>query len=370
MSVIKIDGTTALLEITARCYTGCKYCFKKGSVHSKANHTDTDLILQRINWISQFTDADTISLLGGEPLLHPDFIKICEYIISKDLRVDIVTSGVVSSVPVEVRNLNYAVFLYKTDKLFIELSSHSGRNEKAYEILFKRLKKVHKARRLAQKSQGRYFPTRYDLSTTAVVPAGIKDLNGLWDNVKNVLKVINIDDFPKDSERFGLLYEAYEKHFSSQDGYLNFSIMPVDERTDFRVNLRFMGESVIDYKSGGPVIYRPQSGVCPAIKSEVGGTDFDMSSLLIRADGGVSFAESQCVDMHGPMLNVDLHDTEAKIYDALSGSLKQIKVHVFAYNRMKAKDNCGPDGVEHACTACPFDKMCTPCWTTTRPWQK
>lgn len=66
------------LEITDYCNLNCIHCYK-GECEALQKHMPYDNI---INFIEQFIkyDAQWIVISGGEPLLHPDFMKLIEYI--------------------------------------------------------------------------------------------------------------------------------------------------------------------------------------------------------------------------------------------------------------------------------------------------
>ena len=68
-------------QITSLCNLNCKFCCDS---LKKTNHKRIYDIYKCIETIAQ-TNIDTVSITGGEPLLHPDIIEIIEYIDSMGL---------------------------------------------------------------------------------------------------------------------------------------------------------------------------------------------------------------------------------------------------------------------------------------------
>lgn len=363
--LITLSGSDALLELTNRCYTGCKYCYKKLTVNTKGEHVSLETLKKRVDWLKEFTDATDVYLLGGEALLSPYFIEICEYVKAQGFELHLITSGVVSKLWYEQANYLYMLDQYRKGLMKIEVSYHIGRNEKAYTELLRQIQSSFRVRRRHLKNAGKLMPMNTDVHTTIVAPSGIT-YDALMSEVKKVAKIFNW--------KFETVLEKtkpqFDQHFISKDLALSARFSSLDDHRGFRVSLTIMGEREIQSQNGKVNIYMPPGAVCPSVNVEVEEDQIKANSLLIRADGGLIFPVSQCVDMSGPLLNVDLHKTRKQVYQNFAGSIAQMKSNVYRFNRLKAKDNCGPDGKELACTACPFDKMCTPCWHTKRPWQK
>ena len=81
------------IEITQQCPNCCLYC---SSMSSPAKTT-----LLRYDHITGAIDdaialgAQSISISGGEPFLHPDVIRILDYISSKNIECSVYTSGII-----------------------------------------------------------------------------------------------------------------------------------------------------------------------------------------------------------------------------------------------------------------------------------
>ncbi|OGD81560.1 hypothetical protein A2572_04205 [Candidatus Collierbacteria bacterium RIFOXYD1_FULL_40_9] len=367
--MIVIKSKNALLEITNRCYTGCyaEYCYKKLTISSKGNHIDLDVIKRRVDWVAQFTDCESITLLGGEPLLHPKLKEICEYILAKGLKLDFITSGKISKIPYEISNLEYVLDLYERAETDFQLSYHFGRNQKEYVSTHNQLIKRYLKRREKLKKKKRYVLEHYDFFSTTVITGGMKRN----EFEEFVLQVLSDNGWSGTDQKYlNEMWDGYVNHSYRAVSNFSYTISSTDDWMQFRQSVRFIGVKDIFDVKGSFYVSLPEGGVCYGANATINGNQIQLGALHIRADGGVTFPNPQCIDMPNPMANVDLHLSKKDIYEALKGSLAQVQKHVYYFNRLKAKDNCGPDGKELACTACPFDKMCTPCWHTKRPWQK
>ncbi len=82
--------------LTERCVRSCPYCF------AKQHMSDTDE--EVMSWTDMIYVADMlqssgenhISLLGGEPTLHPQFVDYVLYLLERNFHVNVFTSGIMS----------------------------------------------------------------------------------------------------------------------------------------------------------------------------------------------------------------------------------------------------------------------------------
>lgn len=85
------------IGITNNCNLKCSYCYK--SVHSDQclHEIPYDVIVSYVEKLSKIVidgnRLETVQLIGGEPTLHKDFLKICEYLMSKGLPIRVSTNG-------------------------------------------------------------------------------------------------------------------------------------------------------------------------------------------------------------------------------------------------------------------------------------
>ena len=82
--------------LTQKCIRSCPYCFARKHMHDAP--PEDILKWEDLIYIADFFQGggDTnLSLLGGEPFLHPDITDYILYIISRGMHVTVFTSGVV-----------------------------------------------------------------------------------------------------------------------------------------------------------------------------------------------------------------------------------------------------------------------------------
>lgn len=87
----------ANILLTQKCIRSCPYCFARKHMHDAP--PEDILKWEDLIYIVDFFQAggdSSISLLGGEPFLHPDITDYILYIISRGMHVTVFTSGVVS----------------------------------------------------------------------------------------------------------------------------------------------------------------------------------------------------------------------------------------------------------------------------------
>jgi radical SAM protein with 4Fe4S-binding SPASM domain len=83
--------------LTQRCIRSCPYCFaKKYMADSPDEETLSWQDLIYIADLLQSSGENHVSLLGGEPTLHPHFVDMVIYLLERGFHVNVFTSGVLS----------------------------------------------------------------------------------------------------------------------------------------------------------------------------------------------------------------------------------------------------------------------------------
>jgi MoaA/NifB/PqqE/SkfB family radical SAM enzyme len=83
-----ITPATVYLELTNRCTFNCPWCpIPRGSVN-----LDTNVVLDTIEYLAK-NKVKSVVLTGGEPMLHPDFIKIVKRLRTHGIDVGVETAG-------------------------------------------------------------------------------------------------------------------------------------------------------------------------------------------------------------------------------------------------------------------------------------
>jgi MoaA/NifB/PqqE/SkfB family radical SAM enzyme len=90
----KNDNPNGWVEITRACNFRCPNCYR-GADRKDHKHTHKPLkeIKKEIIELKKIRNCETISLSGGEPLLHPDILKIIRFIKKRSLYSFLFTNG-------------------------------------------------------------------------------------------------------------------------------------------------------------------------------------------------------------------------------------------------------------------------------------
>ena len=75
------DMDTIQIEITNQCHHRCSNCTRLVGHHHKPYFMDFDFFKKSVDSLIDFPNM--IGVMGGEPLLHHDFEKMCDYLHSK-----------------------------------------------------------------------------------------------------------------------------------------------------------------------------------------------------------------------------------------------------------------------------------------------
>lgn len=82
--------------LTERCNRSCPYCFAKEYMEeAESDMLEWDDLIYIVDLL-EASNEYRISLLGGEPTLHPNFIDYVLYLLERKFRVNIFTNGIVS----------------------------------------------------------------------------------------------------------------------------------------------------------------------------------------------------------------------------------------------------------------------------------
>jgi MoaA/NifB/PqqE/SkfB family radical SAM enzyme len=79
----------AQLNITWKCNLDCGYC---SEYDNSKGHVPTDVAIQRIDKCKELGCVHT-DLIGGEPLLHPDVLKLMQHVIAQGMTTGMTTNG-------------------------------------------------------------------------------------------------------------------------------------------------------------------------------------------------------------------------------------------------------------------------------------
>ena len=83
------DVPHALVDINRGCNVTCRSCYNTQPAIAKP----VDDIKRDFETLMQMRKLDSVSIVGGEILMHPDLSDIVSYIRSKDIHVELFTNG-------------------------------------------------------------------------------------------------------------------------------------------------------------------------------------------------------------------------------------------------------------------------------------
>jgi len=75
------DMDTIQIEITNYCHNSCSNCTRLCGHHAKPYFMDYEYFKKAVDSLIDFPNM--VGMMGGEPLYHPDFEKMCDYMASK-----------------------------------------------------------------------------------------------------------------------------------------------------------------------------------------------------------------------------------------------------------------------------------------------
>lgn len=396
--VIKVSGQGVLLEINEQCYTGCNHCYLD---HAKPNGGTVNVVtlFERIEKITQYTNANAITIVGGEPLLHPQLKEIIEKIQRMKLKVNIITSGVVPGKNQE--NIKqYILEQYRTGGIsHVDLSYQVGKNETPFEEFVRQLiiampeaQKAHHAKRtLGEKIAGKNKKKNFLSTSVTLSPencrssAELKRIYEFLDTIgkgqsndfinytdeKGTTKQITFDEYIRAA------WERLQKHFSPYHASEKFS-----ETSNLNLpnkliwDIRYWGATTIQGTPGNRNIIRPQgtkkiSITCPAMSSQIEENSVTIPSLIVKADGKFEFPEPHCLPERNisQFPSIDTINSKEELLAKIKQGIKTRQSIIFDHKRKNAKGNktqfCASDHekqrTSEICYSCPVDSICNTC---------
>ena len=81
-----------IMNITKRCNLKCIHCYAGSNDNQPSGEMSTDEIMRIIDDLAGFS-CPVVLFSGGEPLLHPDIVKLAGYAVDSGMRAVISTNG-------------------------------------------------------------------------------------------------------------------------------------------------------------------------------------------------------------------------------------------------------------------------------------
>jgi MoaA/NifB/PqqE/SkfB family radical SAM enzyme len=140
---VDIKKKKVVLELLSLCNLHCKHCFYMAS--SKFRSSDFLSKKDVFKLIDKFIENDISKLVltGGEPTLHPSFVEISKYAMSKTLKVSLCTNGLIPDRNLEnkIIALNFSTYTTSIDshidKIHDEFRGRNGALQKTIQFLEK-----------------------------------------------------------------------------------------------------------------------------------------------------------------------------------------------------------------------------------------
>lgn len=412
-----IETDSMLLEITLKCYVGCKDCYKQESVSAKSPHLDREVVEKRLEWIKEHTSAKSVSLIGGEPLLHPNFIEIFKKAQELGLEVHIITAGQISKLEHEQKNYEFMLDQYEQGNLHIDLSYQPGRNGKAFKRTYTDILERAESKRIKLKKVIKYFervdPEKFKgaikmarekidglaLYSTVTIPSSYQGnpekFKGIYrfllvtagvdfENATTGKEKKPITDYIKNKfEDFGNHFFPQGTGFADVITYKHGSKNPTN-----RVRARIWGPVRFERDQQGNVSgvlkslgSEKANAVCPAMSAGLSNRLEQVTTgpLTIRTDGELTYSTPSCIASPVGLLNVDITNIDKEIFQRLRANIEAIVMANTQGMREKAellkkgslgfckKDPEYPhiEGWGNICPSCPFDISCNSCFSRT-----
>lgn len=386
-------GNSVNVEVGGKCFTKCTACYMKDRAIPDGILLSLSKIKERIDFIAKHTDAEEISALGGEILLHPDFGEIIKYIWSVGLIPSIITSGVINlRNEQQVVNLNQLYEFYESGELQVQLSYHPDRNEKAYKKIINNLRELAVERRKnIEKKKGtdpRYelIAQKYSLSTTVTINREVASndskLKKVFEFILYTCNGYNSDTaVTDDGKPKGILGDfvteqlpLVKKHFApfGQSAHYTNSLT-IGWGDGGIMDARFWGAIGVEtQRIDGQVttkIHRPMGNeknaqACPAMSSQVRDNQLYADGLLIRSDGEMVFSQPSCIEWPEGFANIDLNPKPEQILKSYASRLGRIDKLIHHVDKVHESERPTTDT---GCVSCPFDVACNMCHRMRNP---
>lgn len=94
-----MEKTNLTILLTSRCTLKCKLCATYAPQNKKPCHYDSKIIMASVDkYFASMGDVCLFTLSGGEPLLHPDLVRMVQHFkqyASRMEKFEIITNGTI-----------------------------------------------------------------------------------------------------------------------------------------------------------------------------------------------------------------------------------------------------------------------------------
>mgnify|MGYP002280847233 CR=1 FL=1 len=115
------------LTVNRACNFRCKWCYAKNTKYAVEDNMSIKLAKKLIDF-SKEIGVQSITLIGGEPTVHPDILEIVKYIKGKDLHLGLITNGYLLS------NIKFLSDLKRSGLDMIGFSLKAANRQQQFEL--------------------------------------------------------------------------------------------------------------------------------------------------------------------------------------------------------------------------------------------
>lgn len=255
-------------QINAECNLGCLHCCEEAG-HSLPDEMNSDEIL---NFCQQVVDLEIpyVAISGGEPLLHPEFFKVCEFLSRNNINVKVETNGefIDEEVADRISKLNFRSVQISWD----------GATASTHEKLRMggNWKKVMTASRLLVKkginTEVVFVPTKFNIHEIGDI-VDIAYSSGIYGVYTG--KIMRIGRAAKNWDILCPSDEEYEKFFeilkgktAEYDGRMKVYYYPYDVIEELKYRLEYPSASLLVIPNGKVKLIGPLPFICGDLKKE------------------------------------------------------------------------------------------------------
>lgn len=137
-------------DITYKCNLMCEHCINGDYLDNSNSEINLEEFIHIIENIDEKIPIDGISFLGGEPIVHKDFIDILRYLNKKQIHFGFNSNGLL----LNERNLNEVLCLEFLDNIVLSLegpdplTNDQIRGKKVFNTIISRIKSIHKYKQI------------------------------------------------------------------------------------------------------------------------------------------------------------------------------------------------------------------------------
>lgn len=89
---IPFQRYSVLFKINSKCNDSCDFCIERKFINAKGDDLSFDEIKKNFEYVNKKFMPDYVIITGGEPTLHPEFLKIVDYFYRQKMEFRVITN--------------------------------------------------------------------------------------------------------------------------------------------------------------------------------------------------------------------------------------------------------------------------------------